>query len=131
MLYIRSTFLFLALAGFSFMAAADEVYKSVDENGVVTFSDIPTPSAQEIEVTPNVTEMTPTSSAARSPGAASGTSEPQAAAESAPQVEEVYTDNRNPREAAAKREIHNEASPQPVHAEPARNGGHAPAAHKR
>ena len=123
MLYIRNSLLFLALAAVSLTTAADEVYKSVDENGVVSFSDTPTPSSQEIEVTPNVTEMTPVSSAARSPEAASSTSEPEVAAESAPPIEEVYADDsRNAREAAARREIHNEASAQPVHAEPAHSG---------
>ena len=132
MLYIRNSLLVLALAAVSLTAAAEKVYKSVDENGVVSFSDTPTPAAQEIEVTPNVTEVTPVSSVARSPEAASSTSEPEVAAESAPQIEEVYTDdNRNPREATVRREIHNEASAPPVHAEPAHSGGQAPIRHKR
>ena len=123
MLYRRNSLLFLALAAVSLTTAAEEVYKSVDENGVVSFSDTPTPAAQEFEVTPNVTEVTPVSSAARSPEAASSASEPEVAAESAPPTEEVYADdNRNPREAAARREIHNEAPAQPVHAEPAHSG---------
>jgi hypothetical protein len=123
MLYIRNSLLFLILVAVSLTIAAEEVYKSVDENGVVSFSDTPTPSSHEIEVTPNVTEMTPVSSAARSPEAAPSTSEPEVAAESAPPIEEVYADDsRNAREAAARREIHNEASAQPVHAEPAHSG---------
>jgi hypothetical protein len=127
MLYLRNSLLFLALAVVSLTITAEEVYKSVDENGVVSFSDTPTPAAQVIEVTPNVVDVTPVSPVARSPEANSSASEPEVAAESAPQIEEVYTDdNRNPREAAVRGEIHNDASPQPVHAEPAHNGGRAP-----
>jgi hypothetical protein len=127
MLSIRNSLLFLALAAVSLTTIADQVYKSVDENGVVTFSDTPTPAAQEIEVTPNVVEVTPVTPVARSPETNSSASEPAVAAESAPQIEEVYADdNRNPREAAVRREIHNDASPQPVHAEPAHNAGRAP-----
>jgi hypothetical protein len=127
MLSIRNSLLFLALAAVSLTSIGDQVYKSVDENGVVTFSDTPTPAAHVIEVTPNVVEVTPVTPVARSPEANSSASEPEAAAESAPQIDEVYTDdNRNPREAAVRREIHNDASPQPVHAEPAHNAGRAP-----
>jgi hypothetical protein len=120
MVYTRISLLFLALAAVSLTVSADEVYKSVDENGVVTFSDTPTPAAQEIEVKPNVVEVTPVASVARSPEVDSSASAPEAASEPAPQIEEVYTDNnRNPREAAVRAEIHNEPSAPPVHANPA------------
>ena len=53
----------------SFTAAAQEVYKSVNEDGVVEYSDMPKQDAQEIEVHPNVVEVTPEKSAAPAPEA--------------------------------------------------------------
>ena len=41
------------------LAAEGEVYKSVDSQGGVEFSDKPTPGAREVDVRPNVVEVTP------------------------------------------------------------------------
>ena len=46
----------LALATSS---AAEQIYKTVDEDGVVVYSDMPSPDADQIEVVPNVVETNP------------------------------------------------------------------------
>jgi hypothetical protein len=69
MLYIRNSLITGVMITVSFTAAAEEVYKSVNEDGVVEYSDVPKQDAQEIEVNPNVVEVTPEKSAAPAPEA--------------------------------------------------------------
>jgi hypothetical protein len=122
MLYIRNILMVLAMAAVSFTAGAQEVYKSVGENGVIEFSDTPTPEAQVIEVDPNVVDVTPVKSVDRSREASA--TAPEVAAEPGPQPEVVYQDDNRIREDRMKvRKAHDEASEHPVHAAPVNRGG--------
>jgi hypothetical protein len=69
MLYIRNSLITGVMIAVSFTAAAQEVYKSVNEEGVVEYSDMPKQDSQEIEVNPNVVEVTPEKSVAPAPEA--------------------------------------------------------------
>jgi hypothetical protein len=84
----------LAMGAVSFTTGAQEVYENVDKDGVVEFSDVPTPGSREIEVKPNVTEVTPVKRVA--PSAAESSPSPEAADADAPsrQSEEVYAEDR-------------------------------------
>ena len=51
--------IFTAMLTISFAAGAQEVYESVDQQGVVEFSDQPAAGAREVEVSPNVVDVAP------------------------------------------------------------------------
>lgn len=57
MTFTKSFFLLAIIVTASLDAAAAEVYKTVDENGNVVFSDKPTANAETINVQPNVVEV--------------------------------------------------------------------------
>jgi len=69
MLYMRNSLITGVMVAVSLTAAAQEVYKSVNEDGVVEYSDMPKQGSQEIEVNPNVVEVTPEKSVAPAPEA--------------------------------------------------------------
>jgi hypothetical protein len=79
MLYIRNSLITGVMIAVSFTAAAQEVYKSVNEEGVVEYSDTPKQDSQEIEVNPNVVEVTPEKSVAPAPEAPPSSREEAAA----------------------------------------------------
>ena len=87
---------------FSFTAAASDVYKRVNEDGIVEFSDRPTPDADKIDVKPNVVETNPVTR--RTPDVSSTDSSSPGASASSRQLnstnnEYVRTTNRREREA--------------------------------
>lgn len=55
--FTKYFFLLTIIVTASFDAVAEEVYKTVDENGNVVFSDKPTANAETINVQPNVVEV--------------------------------------------------------------------------
>lgn len=57
MMYTRSFLLLLILATGAFESFAGEVYKTVDENGNVVFSDKKTHDAETVNVQPNVIDL--------------------------------------------------------------------------
>lgn len=57
MMYTRPFLLLLILATGAFEALAGEVYKTVDENGNVVFSDKKTHDAETVDVQPNVIDL--------------------------------------------------------------------------
>jgi hypothetical protein len=91
MLNLRNSLIALAMAAVSFTAGAQEIYKSVDEDGVVEYSDMPSEGAQAISVDPNVVDVTPENRAGASREAAAGMRE--GAAESARQPREDLEDD--------------------------------------
>jgi hypothetical protein len=106
---LLSILMVLATVGVSATAGAQDVYKSVNADGVVEYSDTPQPNSQEIEVKPNVVEVTPVSAPTPSPEASA--TEPEAQPEAASQPEELYGDaNRNRKEEAVRQEVHHEAA---------------------
>jgi hypothetical protein len=128
MLYIRSFLMVLALAGAGFTAGAQEVYKSVNKDGVIEFSDTPTPDSREIEVHPNVVEVAPAPSVTPPPE----TSANEPAAEAPRQPAEAYGEAyREPEEEFVRREIHEEKSEHPAQPERVNTGGHATGNHGR
>lgn len=52
-----ATFVLLLALAACVTATAGEIYKRVNEDGVVEYSDTPYPDAEQIEVNPNVIEM--------------------------------------------------------------------------
>jgi len=50
---------FVLILACSLTAAASDVYKRVNEDGLIEFSDRPSPDADKIEVKPNVVETNP------------------------------------------------------------------------
>ena len=50
---------FAAIIAIIFTAGAQEVYKSVDQKGVVEFSDQPGPGAKAVDVKPNIVDVAP------------------------------------------------------------------------
>jgi len=115
------------------MAGAQEIYKTVNEDGVVEYSDMPTPEAQEVEVKPNVVEVTPRESA----DPASDKSSPRAkeVTETSQQPDEVYEADRvvRERDLAKKRAIenNNHAGEGPAHKGQVKKGGHPNGARRR
>jgi hypothetical protein len=59
----------VAMITTSFSAAAQEVYESVDQQGVVEFSDQPGAGAREVDVRPNVVDVAPVPPVETSPPA--------------------------------------------------------------
>ena len=117
MLSVRNGLMVLIMTAVSFMAGAQEIYKTVNEDGVVEYSDMPTPEAQEVEVKPNVVEVTP----AKPADPASDVPPPESGEVTEPsqQADEVYeADNLvRDRDLAKKRAIenNNQAVEGPVH----------------
>lgn len=115
------------------MAGAQEIYKTVNEDGVVEYSDMPAPEAQEVEVDPNVVEVTPRKSA----GPASDESSPRAkeATEASQQPDEVYEADRvvRERDLAKKRAIenNNHAGDGPAHKGQVEKGRHLNGSRRR
>jgi hypothetical protein len=130
MLSLRNILMVLAVAGVSLATSAQEVYKTVNADGVVEYSDSPTPDAQEVEVKPNVVDVTPVPAAA--PPREVSSADPETPAEPARQTDEIYTEANRDRDAgAARRVIHEEASAPPVHQEQINSGGRAHASPRR
>jgi len=99
--------IFVLLLACSLTAAASDVYKRVNEDGVIEFSDRPSPDAQKIEVKPNVVETNPVT---RPTPAASSTdtkaTEVSSGRQSSANNESVLT--RNQRERAARKRTRGE-----------------------
>jgi hypothetical protein len=140
MLYIRKLLMVLAMGAVSFTTGAQEVYENVDKDGVVEFSDVPTPGSREIEVKPNVTEVTPVKRVAPSP--AESSAKPEAAdvnADSAVrQSEEVYAEDRPGRalrqeneNSSGSREPRDKVSTQPANKNRVEGAGQTHRAGKR
>ena len=55
----QKTILVVPLLALSLLVNAQEVYKRVQQDGTVEYSDMPFPDSQQIEVDPNVVEVTP------------------------------------------------------------------------
>ena len=66
MLPVKAIAIFLAVLLLPGIAAAANVYKSKDEQGVVEYSDRPSPGAEKVEIKPNVIHL----EKAKSPGSA-------------------------------------------------------------
>ncbi|MGI9330822.1 MAG: DUF4124 domain-containing protein [Gammaproteobacteria bacterium] len=98
----------LLMLAFSVPAAASEIYKRVDENGVVEFSDRPMEDSDRVEVNPNVVATSPVQRRERpAPRAASPAATPApAAAPSRARASEdySYTRNENRRDRAVRNE---------------------------
>ena len=124
MLYIRNSLITGVMISISFTVAAQEIYKTVNEDGVVEYSDMPAPEAKEIEVDPNVVSVTP-----RKPAAPTSDVSPSGgkeASELAQQPDEVYeSDNLvRDRDLEKKRAIenNNQGAERPVHKDPVKKG---------
>jgi hypothetical protein len=78
MYILRNSLMFLFVLAVSFTAGAQEIFKHVNEDGSVEYSDMPSPDAQEIEVDPNVVDVTPGKPESRSPERAEAAPEPRA-----------------------------------------------------
>lgn len=55
--FTKALFLLMIVTATSFNALAERVYKTVDEEGNVVFSDKRTPEAERVEVQPNVVDI--------------------------------------------------------------------------
>ena len=55
----QKTILVVPLLALSLLVNAQEVYKRIQQDGTVEYSDMPFPDSQQIEVDPNVVEVTP------------------------------------------------------------------------
>ena len=101
----------VSLVGFiaaivSVTAVAEEIYKGVDENGVVEYSDTPIPDAKKIEVNPNVVEVTPVEPTAPRREAAGGQqSQPQSESDAELRTEDVNDVDRLEREKRRARDV--------------------------
>jgi len=137
--YRQQIMIFTAIIASSFAAGAQEVYESVDQQGVVEFSDQPGSGAKEIDIRPNVVDVAPVksgepSSSASATGAAvapAGSVQPEVpregVAEEYPQegvADEYYGDYVNrrelPREPEQQMERREETVRPPVSREPGR-----------
>ena len=76
--YKHQLTVFAAIIAMGLPAGAQEVYKSVDQKGVVEFSDQPSPGAKAVEVKPNVVPVEPVKSS--SPVSAGSAEKPDAVA---------------------------------------------------
>ncbi len=76
--YKHLVMVFTVIVTTSFTAGAQEVYKNVDEKGVVEFSDQPSPGAKAVDVKPNVVPFEPVKSS--SPVSAGPAEKPDAVA---------------------------------------------------
>lgn len=73
---VKTIFIFLAVLLLPGIAAAEEVYKAKNKQGVVEYSDEPFAGAKEVDIKPNVThfeQAKPTESAAPATGEAPST----------------------------------------------------------
>jgi len=69
-IYIHTIFLSTLMIANSLAADAEVVYKKDDQQGVIEFSDRPSPDAKAVEVKPNVIEVKPVKSIEPPPSAA-------------------------------------------------------------
>ena len=128
--YRQQIMIFTAIIASSFAAGAQEVYESVDQQGVVEFSDQPGSGAKEIDIRPNVVDVAPVksvepSSSASATGAAvapGGGVQPEVPQEGV--ADEYYGDYVNrrelPREPEQQMERREETVRPPVSREPGR-----------
>jgi hypothetical protein len=100
---IRFFYLLVAAATVSFSVHAQEIYKSVDENGTVVFSDTPTVDAEEIQVDPNVVEVTQVEPRTAAADSAQETVEAASKSEPASEQEELYVESNRGRDDVVKR----------------------------
>lgn len=94
---------FVLILTCSLTAVASDIYKSVDANGVVEYSDRPSPDAERIEVKPNVVQTNPV--VRRTPAVSSvdtSSTETSSARQSNAATDDARTTNRREREARAK-----------------------------
>ena len=104
----------------SLLANAQEVYKRVQQDGTVEYSDMPFPDSQQIEVDPNVVEVTPERRKQSAPERAEVRQEQRAPEKlEAENKDNVYINN-DERERAKRRAVqekhqqeHNRPRPQP------------------
>jgi len=96
----RQRLLGLALIlALSFTATAQQVYKRVNEDGTIEFSDTPSPDADKIEVKPNVVETNPIQPEAAAPEAEPAP-EPSDESESVEPAEPVWLEEEAYRDVA-------------------------------
>lgn len=120
----------------SFTAGAQEVYKNVDQQGVVEFSDQPGSGAKAVEVRPNVVDVAPVKRIEPSPPGSTSGAEKAPAIGAQPEViqEGVTGDYHAGRERRSKREKRlerrEETVRQPVRKESGREAVHK-GAHRR
>jgi hypothetical protein len=111
MFYLRNSLMVLVMATVSFAAGAQEIYKTVNEDGVVEYSDTPSPQAQEIEVKPNVVETNPEKYVAPAPEAPPA--KPEESAE--PEQESVEVNDVDRLEREKRRAAEHEAAEGSAH----------------
>ena len=112
--------LVVPLLALSLLANAQEVYKRVQQDGTVEYSDMPFPDSQQIEVDPNVVEVTPERRKQSAPERAEVRQEQRAPEKlEAENKDNVYINN-DERERAKRRAVqekhqqeHNRPRPQP------------------
>jgi len=120
----------------SFTAGAQEVYKNVDQQGVVEFSDQPSSGAKAVDVRPNVVDVAPVKSIEPSPSESTSGAAKAPAIGAQPEViqEGVTGDYYAGRERRSKREKRlerrEETVRQPVRKELGREAVHK-GAHRR
>jgi len=90
------------LLAFSFTAVAQQVYKRVNEDGTIEFSDTPSSDADKIDVQPNVIETNPIQPQAHEASTEKPEPAPEPAAEPEPvePVEQVWLEEEAYRDAA-------------------------------
>lgn len=102
--------IFTAIITTSFAVGAQEAYESVDQQGVVEFSDQPTAGAKEIDIRPNVVDVVPldqSQPASSTTGAAekpAGSVQPEVVREGVDNgYNDYYGDDENPGDASRER----------------------------
>ena len=138
--YNHHIMIFAVMITAGFTAAAQEVYESVDKQGVVEFSDQPGAGAKEIDVRPNVVDVAPVAPIEASPPASATGAVATPAGSVQPEVlhegvaGDYYGDDENRREihreGQERLERGEEAVRQPVRGETGREAVHE-GAHRR
>ena len=131
MLYLRNSLIFCAMTAVSFTAAAQEVYKSVNEDGVVEYSDTPQPGSQEIVVDPNVVEVEPVVSADPAPKAPPVEQKEMVESEADLQSDRVYDVEDRKKRAVVHEEIRDEVTEKPGHKGQVKRRAHSEGARRR
>jgi hypothetical protein len=127
--------IFTAMITISFAAAAQDVYESVDQQGVVEFGDQPTAGARVIDVAPNVVDVAPPAPVELSqPAHATGEEEVPGGNEQTEVIREgvagdYYVDDENRRDMNREREGVVEPGEAAVH-QPVRNDAGPEAGHE-
>lgn len=106
---------FATLLAFGFTAVAQQVYKRVNEDGTIEFSDTPSSDADKIDVKPNVVETNPIQPQVHEASAKEPEPAPVAEPEPVEPVEQEWLDEEAYRDAAVDpkpgRALRNAAGP--------------------